>query len=211
MKEYDVTITETLEKTVAVQADSREEAEELVEQGWNDSLYVLDADDFSHADFATTEERSLQKEQISVLLVEPEKYPQLIQMDNTLEAMQDAVGGYIQATYPFEEPVCIICNEEGKLNGLPLNRALRDEDGQTYDILAGNFLVVGPTEDDFGSLSPEHAEQFEKLFHQPEAFIRLGRSIMAIPIDDEAMKKREKAAEKAVTGKTKTAPEQDAL
>ncbi|MCD7920584.1 MAG: DUF3846 domain-containing protein [Clostridiales bacterium] len=211
MKEYDVTITETLEKTVTVEAESREEAEELVEQNWNDSLYILDADDFSHVDFETKDERSVEREQISVLLVEPEKYPQIIQMENTLEAMQQAVGGDIQATYPFEEPVCIICNEEGKLNGFPLNRALRDEDGQTYDILAGNFLVVGLTEDDFGSLSPEHAEQFEKLFHQPEAFIRLGRSIMAIPIDDEAMRKREKAAEKVVTGKAKTAPEQDVL
>lgn len=46
MKTYEVTITETLQKTVAVEANSREEAERQVEQRWNDSEYILDADSF---------------------------------------------------------------------------------------------------------------------------------------------------------------------
>lgn len=49
----------------------------------------------------------------------------------------------------------IVCNEEAKLEGLPLNRALRDEDGDIYDIVAGTFMVVGLTEDSFGSLTPD--------------------------------------------------------
>lgn len=56
-----------------------------------------------------------------------------------LESLQHEVGGYIQAVYPFEEPVAIVCNEEAKLEGLPLNRALRDEDGDIYDIVARYF------------------------------------------------------------------------
>ena len=59
MKTYEVTITETLQKTVEVEANSREEAERLVEQKWNDSEYILDADFFVGVDFsARTNERS---------------------------------------------------------------------------------------------------------------------------------------------------------
>ena len=59
MKTYEVTITETLQKTVEVEADSREKAEKQVEQKWNDSEYILDADSFVGGDFsARTNERS---------------------------------------------------------------------------------------------------------------------------------------------------------
>lgn len=59
MKTYEVTITETLQKTVEVEANSREEAERQVEQRWNDSEYILDADSFFGVDFsARTNERS---------------------------------------------------------------------------------------------------------------------------------------------------------
>ena len=59
MKTYEVTITETLQKTVEVEAASREQAEELVEQKWNDSEYILDADSFVGVDFsARSNERS---------------------------------------------------------------------------------------------------------------------------------------------------------
>ena len=63
-------------------------------------------------------------------------------------------------------------NEEGKINGSELNRALRDDNGQIYDIIAGDFLVVGLGEEDFASLSPELMEQFEKEFHQPDVYKR---------------------------------------
>lgn len=51
MKTYYVTITETLQKTVEVEAASREQAQELVERKWNDSEYILDADAFKGMDF----------------------------------------------------------------------------------------------------------------------------------------------------------------
>lgn len=64
-------------------------------------------------------------------------------IDGSLKSMQEAVGGTIQALYPFEEPVALICNDEGKLLGLPLNRALRDEEGRIYDIIRDIFPVRG--------------------------------------------------------------------
>ena len=80
------------------------------------------------------------------------------------------------------------------INGLPLNRAIYTEDGDMQDIYAGDFLVVGLTEDDFGSLTSEQMQKFEEQFHQPQMFVRMGRSIMAIPVPDDMVKKMEEKA-----------------
>ena len=80
---------------------------------------------------------------IAVLVVEPGKEPYVKEIDSGLESLQHEVGGCIEAIYPYEDPVALVCNEEGKLEGLPLNRALRDEDGDIYDVVAGTFMVVG--------------------------------------------------------------------
>ena len=107
------------------------------------------------------------------LLVEPEQTPRAICLKggkNGLRSLQEAVGGYVEAVYPFDDPVAVICNEEGKLNGLPLNRALRDEDGDVYDIISGSFLVVGLSDDDFDSLSPELLVRYAVEFAIPEMF-----------------------------------------
>ena len=105
-------------------------------------------------------------DEITVLLIEPEKVPREITVPNSLESLQNAVGGYIEVVYPFDDNACIICNEEGKLNGMQLNRALRTEDGELYDILAGPVIIAGLTEDDFGSLTAE------QVSHIPRCIIR---------------------------------------
>lgn len=78
-----------------------------------------------------------------------------------------------------------IANEEGKLDGLPLNRALRDEDGDIYDIVAGNFFLAGIGEDDFIDLPDELVEQFAEQFRQPEVFVNVGGRIIAYPVAEE--------------------------
>ena len=95
------------------------------------------------------------------------------------------MGGDIGATYPFSDPVALVCNDEGKLIGLDLNRGLRDENGEIYDIMAGTFLVVGLGEEDFTSLSPELAQKYTEHFRQPEQFISLGGQIIAVPVEPE--------------------------
>ena len=97
---------------------------------------------------------------ITVLVVEPEKKPYVKEIDNTLMSLQLEVGGGIQAIYPFDEPVAIVCADCAKLEGIPLNRAQRDENGKVYDIIAGTFLVVGLTDVGFGSLSKEQIRLF---------------------------------------------------
>ena len=65
------------------------------------------------------------RREIFVVLCEPGKMAKAATIEASLESYQKAVGGYIEAYYPFEEPVCIVCNDEGKLIGLELNRGLR--------------------------------------------------------------------------------------
>lgn len=128
---------------------------------------------------------------MTVLLVQPNAYPRVVQIGAALEDLQHAVDGDIEAVYPFEDSVGVICNEEGKLRGLPANRALRDEDGHIYDVIAGSFLVVGLGEEDFCSLSAEQIDKFEALFHQPEVFVKMGHSITAVPIPDSVLQARD--------------------
>ena len=114
-----------------------------------------------------------EKNTLSVLQIAPGQHPKPIEIDNDLKALQQAVGGSIGASYPFEDPVAIVYNDDGKLMGLPLNRALRDESGEAYDVVAGTFLVV------------ELTQKYEELFHQPETFMRLGRQMLVLPVPDE--------------------------
>ena len=109
---------------------------------------------------------------MNVLWIRPSKHPRIISIDGSLKSMQDLVGGLIQAIYPFEDPVALVCNEEGKLNGLEPNRALHDpETGQVYDIIFGSFFICGLGEEDFSDLSPDLLEKYQSLFYYPELFI----------------------------------------
>ena len=122
---------------------------------------------------------------MNVLMVEPGKAPYETQIGDDLQSMQALVGGYIQAVYPFEQPVALVCRESGKLDGLTLNRALRDADGDVYDIVAGKFFIVGLGQSDFTDLPHELAEQFAEQFRQPEIFMHVDDKIVAAPMPDE--------------------------
>ena len=67
---------------------------------------------------------------MNVLVVEPgflpyeKEIPDSLSSDEQLRALQEIVGGYIEAIYPYEEDVAIVCNEEGLINGLPFNRSV---------------------------------------------------------------------------------------
>ena len=74
-----------------------------------------------------------------VLMVKPGKSPYASEIESGLKSLPGSNGGDIQAVYPYEDPVALICNDEGKLMGLPLNRALFDDDGHIYDIVPEIF------------------------------------------------------------------------
>lgn len=124
------------------------------------------------------------KKKITVVLVTPGKKAEVKQVENTLESLQYEVGGLIQAIYPFEDPVAIICNEEGKLNGLPFSRALYDENEQIYDVIAGTFMVVGVGEENFVGLSEELAEKYKGVYLFPEKIVKTNDGFMAIKYEN---------------------------
>ena len=92
---------------------------------------------------------------MKVLMVQPGEIPHETDIEPGLESLQAAVDGPIQAVYPYEDPVALICNEEGKFLGLPLNRALRDDNGEIYDVIAGNVRFTGLGEASFADLPPD--------------------------------------------------------
>ena len=123
---------------------------------------------------------------MTILLVPPGQQPKKITIDGTLAAMQRIVGGPIQAVYPFEEPVALICHEEGKLLRLPLNRALRSPDtGESYDIIAGDFFLCAapPDSEHFESLSDSQLARYTRIFCTPELFLSgPSGSIIVLPM-----------------------------
>lgn len=117
---------------------------------------------------------------MNILLIEPGKSPVSAEIDHTLSAMQTVVGGLIQAIYPFEEPVALICNEEGKLLPLLPNRTLRHpETGQIYDVIYGTFFLCSapPDSENFESLSPEQISRYTEYFKCPEFFPGISLSL----------------------------------
>ena len=117
---------------------------------------------------------------MNVLLIEPMKEPCEAQIEPGLESLQRAVTGDIEVIYPFQDSVALIVNEEGKLNHLPLNRALRDEAGEIYDILAGNILVVGLGPENFTDLPAALMQKYKAFFKDPEQFMAFGNKIIAV-------------------------------
>ena len=118
-----------------------------------------------------------------VLMIEPGKAPRRLELSHSLTEMQKAVGGSIQILYPFEDPVALVCNEEGKLLRLPTNRALRDESGAVYDIVCGTFFLCGapPDSDTLEGLTEEQASRYERRFARPELFLNIGGHIICLP------------------------------
>ena len=124
-------------------------------------------------------------EEITVLVVEPGKVPYFKTIPNTLEAKQKEVGGYIQAIYPFAERVAILSDEEEKFKNYPMNRLLRNDVWELFEVLVGTFLIVGLSSCGFASLSEEDRKTFFKRFQKPETFIKLYGKTHVIELDIE--------------------------
>lgn len=128
----------------------------------------------------------IQKEGVvmRVLVVEPERRPEVREIDDSLKAMQEIVGGLIQPIY-LDDSVVLICNDEGKMINLPMNRGLRDKGGQIYDIVSGTFFLCGiPADSDhFTSLTQEQIERYKERFHTPEMFWGMDGHIVCLPLE----------------------------
>lgn len=144
---------------------------------------------FQKVIFAPDKAQDITKDdKIAVLFIAVGEAPKVVYITPNLEEMQRLVGGYIEEYMPFDDDVAIVCNEEGKINGSPLNRAIYDESdgkkGPMIDIIAGNFFLANaPYEsENFESLTPDMIQKYTKRFRYPESFMKLGNEIVVVPI-----------------------------
>lgn len=105
---------------------------------------------------------------ITILKVEPGKFPEIKEIKDEIRDLQNEVGGSIEVVYPWpRSSVCLICNDEGKLLDLPPNRLLPE----IWDVIAGPFFLAGyyhgPDGGELCSLTPEQLIKFEARFHEP--------------------------------------------
>ena len=103
---------------------------------------------------------------MKVLVAETGRQPMAMEIEGSLRSMQEIVGGYIKAIYPWMEEVALICNEEGMINGLPPNRPLLDDRGWLIDVIAGTFFICSAPSDSesFQSLTDDQIERYSRLF-----------------------------------------------
>ena len=118
---------------------------------------------------------------MKILIVEPIKRPREAEIDGSLESMQKTVGGYLQAIYPFEDEIALVCDDESKLKSdTKWNRMLPE----TSDIIKGTFFITGLGTEDFTDLSPEFMEKYRQRFWNIELFIPTPNGLMPIAIRD---------------------------
>lgn len=94
---------------------------------------------------------------IRILVVEPNKEPYQTKIENTLKNLQSVVDGLIEYVQ-LEHNVDLICNEEGKIYNLPMNRIVPN------DIICGTFFIAGQHEGETISLSKKQIKKYKKRF-----------------------------------------------
>ena len=188
MKDFRLKVTQTYTKTITIKAETEEEATEKMHSRYTEGKFFLDMMNCDISEFGGEvigSKEINEDDYMKVLLVRPDSVPVVETIGKSLEDMQETVGGPIEAVYFFDDPIAIICNEEGKINGLPLCRSLKDESGNILDIIAGTFFIAGVTDEDFVSLPDEMVEKYTKIFKNQETYIRIGEKIIAIPKEAE--------------------------
>ena len=78
---------------------------------------------------------------MKIIIVKPFTNPYVANIKGDLDSMQKIVGGYIEAVYPFDDEVALVCNEEGKINGLMPNRFLLNRNNGICDYICGDFFL----------------------------------------------------------------------
>ena len=83
------------------------------------------------------------------------------EIENSLKALQDLVGGYIEPVR-LSGGICMIVNEEGKLQNLPVNQTATDLSAAYNDVIVGNAILLGTTDEDFIGLTERAAQNIMK-------------------------------------------------
>ena len=102
-------------------------------------------------------------------------------IENSLEAKQKYVGGLIQVV--SLDDVDIIINDEGKLMGLPVNRAIVDDDENVLDVIVGDIICLRHDDDEgeFRSILENDLQTITKYLRPCKIIgVRDGYTIVAL-------------------------------
>ena len=121
------------------------------------------------------------EKKIKVVLLEPGKLARAVEIDASLAGMQKTVGGLIEPFYPFEEQVCIVCNEESKINGMRPNRSVKNDEGVMVDFIFGPAFICDCRGENLDSLSDEQIDRYGRMFRYPEHLARVNGTLFGIP------------------------------
>lgn len=118
---------------------------------------------------------------MKILIVEPGKHPRPADIPHSLENMQKTVGGYIQAIYPWDDPVVLVCEEEGLLKESEFNRLIAPEVA-----IFGTFFICGLGDEDFTDLPDAMIAKYAQLLHDPEILIRTPKGCTVVRVTAKA-------------------------
>ncbi|MDD3453555.1 MAG: DUF3846 domain-containing protein [Bacilli bacterium] len=128
-------------KTEAMDSECYEEAKELEKITSNINNYI-------------------ESNKLLILKVEPNELPYEKEIINDLKSLQNEVDGLIEMI-DIDDKTCLVCNEEGKLLGMDLNRVVGN------DIIAGNFFISRFNETgDLVSLTSEQIEKYKEKYNE---------------------------------------------
>ena len=114
---------------------------------------------------------------MKVLIVEPGKSPRTAYISPELSSLQATVGGYIQAIYPWDDPVAVVCDEEALLKQSEFNRLIAPEVA-----IFGTFFICGLGDEDFTDLPDAMITKYAQLLHDPEVLIRTAKGCIAVRV-----------------------------
>lgn len=100
---------------------------------------------------------------IKILRVRPTFEPEVAEIDNDYRAIQKEVDGWFDVIYPFNDNVCLYCNDEGKLNGMEYCRPIHYESG-AFDFIFGTFILAGENHGEAISLTDEQIKKYKEMF-----------------------------------------------
>lgn len=131
--------------------------------------------------------------EIKIIVCEVGKLAREDVIENKLEKMQEKVQGYIEC-FDLDEKTTIVCNDEGKINGLPLNRAIRDEDGKIQEVIAGDFFIAGfdYKSGKVKSLDENQKKDLLEKFYFPEEILLINGEVFASKYEPKTNQNKDK-------------------
>ena len=95
---------------------------------------------------------------IKALVKDPGKAPEIMEVENTLEGLQELIGGFIEVVTKPNTPMVMLVDEEGKMKGLPMNFM----DYQIDDFIVGRAVFLGVDREEFTDVPADLAEAIIK-------------------------------------------------